>query len=153
MCAPPEREPLDWGDAMKGRVLAVFVLVSVAGVPSLRADDGSAVSESQADASLASSARPAALTPLMASYVALQALDITSTYSAHETGAWELNPVIRQALGSPAALVAFKAGSAALTIAAVNQLSKRHPKSAILLMIGVNSAYATIVAHNYALRR
>jgi len=99
------------------------------------------------------SPRPAALMPLFASYVALQALDIASTYESAGSAASETNPLVRRSLDSPAQLVAIKVGSTALTIALTNRLSKRHPVAAVLLMVGVNSAYATIVAHNYAVRR
>ncbi len=138
---------------MKRRVLVVVVLVSVSGAQSLFAQDGVPAAEPRADASANRAARPTALTPLLASYAALQVLDIVSTYRTHEAGGWELNPIVRQTLESPAALIAMKAGSAALTIAAANQLSRRHPKCAVLLMAGLNSAYATIVAHNYGVRR
>lgn len=152
MRSPRERQALDVMNAMKTPVLAVVVLVSLAGAPTLRADDGAASpGESEGDRSIDRAPRPGALTPLLASYVTLQALDISSTYRTHGNGGSEANPLIRQALDSPATLIAIKAGSAALTVAVTNHLSKRHPTAAVLLMIGMNSAYATIVAHNYAL--
>ena len=93
--------------------------------------------------------RPAALAPLYVSFAALQVLDIHSTLRASETGARELNPVISGLLGSPAALVATKAGVAAGMIFVSEGVRKHHPRTALLTMFALNSAYAIIVAHNY----
>jgi hypothetical protein len=140
---------------MRRSAVVVVVLMILGGGEAARADEQGAGGAADATASGAGgeAARPAALTPLLASYVALQALDISSTYVTARTGAYEANPVVRQALDSPVALVAMKAGSAALTVAFAHHLSKRHPKAAVLLMIGMNSAYAVIVAHNYSVAR
>lgn len=97
----------------------------------------------------------ALLSSLYGSYIGLQALDIDSTLRGTLSGrTQEANPVVGAMAQSPALLVAFKAGTAAAIIGACEQLRKEHhATAAVLLMIGLNSAYATVVAHNYALLR
>ena len=96
--------------------------------------------------------RPAALMPLYGSLIGLQALDIDSTMRAIASGAGrEANPLMQSVVGRPAALVAVKAGATGAIIFASERLRKtHHPAAAVMLMIGINSAYAMIVAHNYA---
>jgi Domain of unknown function (DUF5658) len=94
--------------------------------------------------------RPAALVPLYVSFAALQALDIHSTLRAPEFGGREANPIVGGMLGSPAAFVAAKAGMTAAVYYASERMWKRNKAAAIATMIGLNCAYATIVAHNYA---
>ena len=96
--------------------------------------------------------RPAALMPLYGSLIGLQALDFDSTRRAMASGAGrEANPLMRSVVGRPAALVAVKAGATGAIIFASERLHKtHHPAAAVMLMIGINSAYAMIVAHNYA---
>ncbi len=100
----------------------------------------------------ASSPRPAALVPLYGSLIGLQALDIDSTMRAMASGAGrEANPLMQSVVGRPAALIAVKAGATGAIIFASERLRKtHHPAAAVMLMIGINSAYAMIVAHNYA---
>jgi hypothetical protein len=97
--------------------------------------------------------RPVLLTTLYGSFIGLQALDVDSTMRAVRSGAGqEANPALRQ-IGSPA-LFAMKAGATASIILACERLRKeRHPLAAVVLMIGANSAYAMITAHNYAVLR
>jgi len=95
-------------------------------------------------------ARPVLLTTLYGAFVGLEALDVHSTMLAVRNGAGrEANPALRQ-IGSPA-LFAMKAGTTASIILASERLRKdHHPLAAVMLMIGANSAYAMITAHNYA---
>jgi hypothetical protein len=96
--------------------------------------------------------RPAALMPLYGSLIGLQALDVDSTRRAVASGAGrEANPLMRSVVGQPAALIAVKAGATGAIIFASERLRKaHHPVAAVMMMIGINSAYAMIVAHNYA---
>ena len=94
--------------------------------------------------------RPAALVPLYVSFAGLNALDIDSTYRALGRNGEEANPIAASLVHSPAALIALKAGTAAAAIAATERLRRHRPRTAMVLMIGLNSAMATIVAHNYA---
>jgi len=100
----------------------------------------------------AAAPRPAALMPLYGSLIGLQALDFDSTRRAVASGAGrEANPLMRSVVGQPAALLAVKAGATGAIIFASERLRKtHHPAAAVMLMIGINSAYAMIVAHNYA---
>jgi hypothetical protein len=140
---------------MQASAAVVVIVFSLGVAPMVGAEDEPAAKRAdqvEAGAAIDRAERPAALMPLFASYVALQALDIASTYRGLDAGMREANPILGGALNSPAEMIAIKAGSAALTIGFVNHLSKRHPTAAILLMVGVNSAYATIVAHNYLMK-
>ena len=95
--------------------------------------------------------RPGALVPLYASFAVLQALDAHSTLTAINMGATEANPLLRGVASHPGALLAVKMGAAVGTIFVAEKLWKRNPVAAVALMVGLNSAYAMIVAHNYQL--
>jgi hypothetical protein len=97
--------------------------------------------------------RPASLLPLYLSYGALQALDIHSTLHVLDNGGREGNAVMANVVRSPAAFVAVKAGAGAGIVLLTEKLWKRNRAAAVLTMIGLNGAYATIVSHNYSLRR
>ena len=95
--------------------------------------------------------RPVLLTTLYGSFVGLQALDVHSTMRAVRSGAGqEANPALQRLAGSPAAMFAMKAGATASIIMASERLRKsHHPMAALALMIGANSAFAMVTAHNY----
>ncbi len=89
------------------------------------------------------------LIPLYASFAALQMLDAHSTIRAVRAGGVESNPLMGGLADKPAALFALKAGVALSTIALVDKVRGRSRVGAIVLMAALNSAYATVVAHNY----
>ena len=61
-----------------------------------------------------------------------------------------MNPLVRSIDADPVALTAFKIGATATTIVLAEKLWRNHKRTAaVLTMVGVNSAYAIIVAHNY----
>ena len=93
--------------------------------------------------------------PLYGSFIGLQALDFDTTLKAVGSGVGrETNPLLRPVVGSPAALFAVKAGTTAAIILVCERLRKnRHPVAAVMLMIGVNSAYGIVTAHNVAVLR
>ena len=93
------------------------------------------------------------LVPLYASFVALQLLDAHSTLRGIDAGATEANPVMGGIAHKPVALVAVKAGLTASTIYLVEKLRVRSRRASIALMAVLNSAYVTIVAHNYRVPR
>jgi hypothetical protein len=95
--------------------------------------------------------RSGALIPLYVAFAGLNALDVDSTYRALGGTGEEANPVTARLVHSPAALIAVKAGTTAAAIVATERLRRNRPKTAMLLMIGLNSAMAAIVAHNYAI--
>lgn len=97
--------------------------------------------------------RPRALVPLYVGFTALQVLDARSTMTALGRGAAEANPLMGGVARHPGALLAVKIGAAAGTIVVTEKLRKRNPVAAVALMIGINSAYAIVVAHNYHVAR
>jgi hypothetical protein len=94
-------------------------------------------------------ARPAALVPLYVAYAGLQALDAHSTLSAIEAGGREANPMVRGTLGNPAGMFLLKSGSAAAVVFLSEKVWRRNRTAAVITMVALNSAYATIAAHNY----
>ena len=96
--------------------------------------------------------RPRALLPLYLSFASLQVLDIASTHRALERGAHEANPIVAPLTSSTPALIAVKAGSTAALIYLTERLRKRHPLAAVVLMVGLNAGYASLVAHNYSVK-
>lgn len=98
----------------------------------------------------AASSSRGALVPLYASFAALQALDAHSTSRGIHRGAVEQNPMLHSIANNPAALFAVKAGLAASTIVIADKMRDRSRVGAIVLMAGLNSLYAAVVAHNYA---
>ena len=127
------------------RVLALLcVFVFAAALPPAFADD-------PPEQGGAPASRPRALAPLYVSFATLQALDVHSTLRALDGGsAREANPILGAAAGSPAAMIALKAGAGAGLIYASERLWKRNRVAAVAMMVAVNSAYAIVVAHNYA---
>jgi hypothetical protein len=101
-----------------------------------------------------SAPRPLALS-LYGSFIALEGLDVHSTLKGMQSGrTTEANPLLGSMASSPPMLIAFKAGTAAGIIALCEQMRKDgHGKAAVFVMIGLNSAYAMVVAHNYQLLR
>jgi hypothetical protein len=108
------------------------------------------IPEQPATDPVVAAARPKALLPLYVSFASLQVFDIASTGYALDHGAQEANPVLAGLADSTPALVAVKAGSTAAIIYLTERLRKRHPVAAVLLMVGLNAGYASIVAHNYS---
>jgi hypothetical protein len=98
----------------------------------------------------ATSSSRGVLVPLYVSFAALQALDAHSTLRGIHRGAVERNPMLRSIANNPSALFVVKAGVAASTIAIADKMRDRSRVGAIVLMAGLNSLYATVVAHNYA---
>ena len=86
---------------------------------------------------------------LYVSLAALQALDAHSTLKALSGGAHEANPLMQNVAGNPGALLAVKAGTTAATIFFAEHVAKKSPIVSLAVMFAMNSAYATIVAHNY----
>jgi len=76
--------------------------------------------------------------------------DARSTALAINRGAREMNPLIRFIDADPVAMTAFKIGATATTIVLAEKLWRSQKRTAAMMtMIGLNSAYAIIVAHNY----
>lgn len=134
-------------------VLCLAFLLSAVGPNAAIAQQGVGNGDSAIVSSLAAPNRPVALVPLYATFAALEALDVDSTLRAVSRGGYEMNPVLSGVTGSPAALAALKAGTTAAALVATERLRRHHPKTAVILMIGLNSALAAVAAHNYAVAR
>jgi hypothetical protein len=93
--------------------------------------------------------RPAALVPLYASFVALQALDLHSTSYALNRGAVEANPLMKGIATNEVGLVALKAAGTAGVIFASERMRARNKTAAVIFMVAANSAMAWVVQHNY----
>ena len=87
---------------------------------------------------------------LQASFVALQAMDVTTTLVAvHRFGARETNPAMSGLVNHPAAFIAAKSAMTTLVVKALGRLKVMHPKVALLLGAGINAGLGAVVAHNY----
>jgi hypothetical protein len=91
------------------------------------------------------------LVPLYVSFVALQGLDLHSTFYAIHRGATEANPMMAGLVDHPAAFVALKVGTATGIIYMTDRLRRHSRVGAIVIMAAINSAYAIVVARNYRL--
>ena len=86
---------------------------------------------------------------LQAGMVALQAMDVVSTRQAlNRPGAYEANGAMSNGLGTT---VAIKAAATASIIVLTNRIAKTNRVAAVVTMVALNSAYATIAAHNLAI--
>jgi uncharacterized protein DUF5658 len=128
-------------------VAAGAMIVGLVGAPRLKDPDPETAPAPRAETSHPDSR---SLVPWYLSFASLQALDIESTARVINGGGREANPIVASVWQSPIGLTAVKAGATAGLIYAAQRLRKENPKAALLLMIGANSAMATIVAHNFA---
>jgi hypothetical protein len=91
------------------------------------------------------------LLPLYASTALLQALDVHSTLQVLGHGGGEGNPLMQGMVSNKPVFIAAKAAIAASTIYAATRIAKRSKIGAIITLVGLNSAYALVVSHNYKL--
>ena len=90
------------------------------------------------------------LVPLYVSFAALQVLDVQSTRAALGGGAREANPLMVGLAARPVPYLALKVASGAAVIYASEKIRTRSRVGALVTMVALNSLYATIVSHNYA---
>ena len=89
------------------------------------------------------------LTSLYGSLAGLHAYDAYSTLRGVEQGARELNPVMQAVSGNGVAMVAFKSGMAAVSIAVSERLWRRNQRSrAVMVMLLTNGILAAVTARN-----
>ena len=93
----------------------------------------------------------ALMNSLYVSTAVVQVLDLHSTLKAFGAGATEGNPLMAGVTRNPATFAVTKAAVAAGTIFAAQKLAKKNKVAAVITLVAVNSAYAMIVSHNYAL--
>lgn len=129
----------------------VAILVLSAAAPVWAADDTLSAAPSTAVAAAwaaeralqAPSPRPVNL--MLASYAALQGLDMASTIEARQAGAREANPLLAGGYGQATAM---KAALALGAIGAVKLMGKKNRKAALCTAIALNVASAVVVANN-----
>lgn len=92
--------------------------------------------------------RPAAVTVMYGTLGALQALDAYSTRRALANGAGEVNPLLKDAAGNRAGMVAAKVLSTASSIYFAERVWKKNRKAAVVLMAVVNGVTGAVVARN-----
>jgi hypothetical protein len=97
--------------------------------------------------------RPVLLSPLYLTFGALQVLDVHSTFAATGRGRKESNPLVRGIVGNPVQFIALKTIAGTGVVYLTEKTWRRNRVAAILTMVGLNAAYAAIVAHNYSLAR
>lgn len=95
--------------------------------------------------------RSHSLMPLYVSTAALQVLDIHSTLQVFGAGGGEGNPMLQGVARNEGAFIAAKAAIAAGSLYAVSRIAKRNKVGAAIALLGINGAYALVVAHNYRL--
>jgi hypothetical protein len=127
-------------------VVAVLSLCLLGVAAPGRADDEAQPSIREA---LQNPRRPQALLPLYASFAALQAVDMHSTWRALDHGAVEGNPLLMNVAGNKAALFAVKAAGTGAVIGVSEALWKKNRAAAILFMLSSNAAMTWVVEHNY----
>jgi hypothetical protein len=93
----------------------------------------------------------ALLRSLYASTAVLQALDVRSTLSAFSHGAVEGNALMTGITAHTPVFVATKAAVATSMILAAHQMARHNRFAAVATLIGLNSAYALVVSHNFHL--
>lgn len=93
----------------------------------------------------------AVLLSLYATTAAMQMMDVRSSLAAFNSGAVEANSLMSGIVKSTPMFIAFKAGVAASAIYSAHAMAKHNKIGAIIMLSAVNSAYAMVVSHNFAL--
>ena len=60
---------------------------------------------------------------------------------------------MRWATENPARFIGLKAATTTATCVILDRIRRRHPQRAMFLLVGIDAAYAVIVAHNYTAGR
>jgi hypothetical protein len=89
-------------------------------------------------------------TALEATHISLQAADTTTTLIALNRGLAEANPVLQL---PPAGIVAVKAGVTVSTVLLSRKLARRQRVLAVVLLAGLNTVSAVVVARNLSVMR
>jgi hypothetical protein len=90
----------------------------------------------------------ALMMPLYTSFAGLTAADGSLTWLAVHRGAVEANRFVAPIAGDAAGLSGLKVATGAVTLLAVEQLRRDHPRAAMWMMIAVNGTLTWVVWHN-----
>jgi len=93
------------------------------------------------------------MAPFYGSTALLQILDFKSTMAVIKQGGYEANPLLKGVVGHPALFMGVKAAVAAASIYSASKLARHNKVAAIATMVAMNSAYAMVVEHNFAIAR
>jgi hypothetical protein len=91
---------------------------------------------------------PSIFKPLYTSFAGLTAADGYLTWRAVHRGAVETNRFVAPIAGDAAGLSGLKVATGAVTLLAVEQLRRDHPRAAMWMMIAVNGTMTSVVWHN-----
>jgi Domain of unknown function (DUF5658) len=87
--------------------------------------------------------------PFYLATATLQALDVHSSFSALDAGAFEANPLLPGLVANRPAFVAVKVAMTVGIVYGASRLARHHRVLAIVALVGINSVYAALVSHNY----
>jgi len=93
-------------------------------------------------------ARPAVLPALYATLGAMQVWDMASTAAALKAGAHEANPAAAPFATNRGAMLGLKAATTASTILFAERAWKKNKAAAVVMMVAVNGAMASVAVHN-----
>jgi hypothetical protein len=124
---------------------------TVPAITPVAAETPGPVGPAVAPAAVLERGRTSRLLPLYASTALLQALDVHSTLQVISRGGGEGNPLLQGVVSNRGAFVAAKAAVAASTIYAASRIARHSKIGAFVTLVGLNSAYAFVVSHNYKL--
>jgi len=93
-------------------------------------------------------ARPAVLPALYATLGAMQVWDLASTSAAIKAGAHEANPAAAPFATNRGAMIGLKAATTASTILFAERAWKKNKAAAVLMMVAVNGAMASVALNN-----
>jgi hypothetical protein len=85
---------------------------------------------------------------LHANFIALQVLDVRTTWVGRRGGATEANPIVATVAGSAVGLITLKAATTATAIYCLERIRRQRRGAAMALALVVNAAAAAVVVHN-----
>jgi len=93
--------------------------------------------------------RRVAYRSLEATYVALNAADVVTTYRAINRGGYEENPLLRPIISRPAVFIPVKGLMTLGSLALLRRIGRDSPKAALVYLSILNIGMGAVVYHNY----
>jgi hypothetical protein len=85
---------------------------------------------------------------LAVNYVALNTMDLITTYKSLEKGAVEVNPIARTFIENKPLAIAFKAGMTGGVLFALGKMKKDNRPAALITLAVLNVVYAAVITNN-----